>query len=138
MNQPRTANQIVAMLANMQKFGELDETGNPSSPAEGTDDSHACLMNMIDMARASLAATPQDERPIVWVEVDNGRVNNVVADRPCRVVVTDLDLEAADDDDDYFVEHAGNELFLYKSFCVADVDPETAISLFEKAEMARA
>jgi hypothetical protein len=76
-----------------------------------------------------------NDTPIIWVEMDNGRVNNVVADRPCRVVVTEEDLEGADDDS-ILIDNNGNELFLYKSQTEAEVNPERVAELFDKAQKA--
>ncbi len=125
MSTPLSAIHIVSMLAALKS--------NPV-PVESA---HARLMEFIDQASAALDAAPQDDTPIVWVEMNDGRVNNVVADRPCQLVVTETDLEGVDEDDP-LIEHGGNDLFLYKSLPAAEVDPETVIALLEKAEMAMA
>ncbi|MHB8409567.1 MAG: hypothetical protein ACYDHY_15995 [Acidiferrobacterales bacterium] len=38
-------------VADMTKWGEMEEDGNLFQPSEGTDDSHICLMLRIDEAR---------------------------------------------------------------------------------------
>lgn len=49
----RAANavQFVQRVAGLLKFGEPDEDGEPFDPSDGVDDSHCCLMDLIDEAR---------------------------------------------------------------------------------------
>lgn len=42
---------FVNSIAMMKKWGESDEEGNPFSPSGGLDDSHECLMDIIEDAR---------------------------------------------------------------------------------------
>lgn len=42
---------FVRKVAELKKWGELDEEGNPFEPSDGGDDSHSCLMGLIDEAR---------------------------------------------------------------------------------------
>ncbi|MFC1337424.1 MAG: hypothetical protein G8D89_16330 [gamma proteobacterium symbiont of Clathrolucina costata] len=38
-------------VAGLKQWGEPDEEGNPFEPSDGVDDSHSCLMDLIDEAR---------------------------------------------------------------------------------------
>ncbi len=43
---------FVRKVAALMKWGEPDEEGDPFEPDDGVDDSHTCLMDLIDEARA--------------------------------------------------------------------------------------
>lgn len=43
---------IVTRIAALKKWGEKDEQGHPYQPSDGYEDSHLCLMNLIDNARS--------------------------------------------------------------------------------------
>lgn len=49
--------EFVAKVANYKKWGEPDEDndGEPFEPSDGLDDSHSCLMDLIDEAREIMA-----------------------------------------------------------------------------------
>lgn len=42
---------FVRKVAELKKWGELDEEGEPFEPSDGVEDSHDCLMDLIDEAR---------------------------------------------------------------------------------------
>lgn len=42
---------FVKRIASLKKWGEPDENGNSFEPSDGLDDSHSCLMELIDEAR---------------------------------------------------------------------------------------
>lgn len=42
---------FVKRIASLKKWGEPDENGNSFEPSDGLDDSHSCLMDLIDEAR---------------------------------------------------------------------------------------
>lgn len=58
----------------------------------------------------------------VWVDCDNGRVNDVLASVPCEVLVTELDLEGADGDS-VIAEIDGAERSVYSCFGAVMADP---------------
>lgn len=51
---------FVEKVARLKKWGEPDEIGDPFEPSDGVDDSHSCLMGLIDEARAILAPEEVD------------------------------------------------------------------------------
>lgn len=48
---------FVERVSHLKKWGEPDEEGQPFEPSDRVDDSHSCLMDLIDEARGLLAAT---------------------------------------------------------------------------------
>jgi hypothetical protein len=47
----QAAIRFVSKVANLKKRGEPDKEGKPFEPSDGIDDSHSCLMDLIDDAR---------------------------------------------------------------------------------------
>lgn len=58
----------------------------------------------------------------VWVDCDNGRVNDITATVPCQVLVTELDLEGMNDDD-VSANIEGTQRFVYSCFGQVLADP---------------
>jgi len=58
----------VKRIASLKKWGEPDENGKPFEPSDGLDDSHSCLMDLIDEARViSTHASKDVPDPMVKV-----------------------------------------------------------------------
>lgn len=55
MPQTTAADTFVERVAALKKWGEPDEDGEPFEPSDGVDDSHSCLMDLIDEARGIAA-----------------------------------------------------------------------------------
>lgn len=59
---------FVKHIASLKKWGEPDENGKPFEPSDGLDDSHSCLMDLIDEARViSTHASKDVPDPMVKV-----------------------------------------------------------------------
>lgn len=59
---------FVKRIASLKKWGEPDENGKPFEPSDGLDDSHSCLMDLIDEARViSTHASKDVPDPMVKV-----------------------------------------------------------------------
>ena len=56
MPPPTAADAFVERVAALKKWDEPDEDGEPFEPSDGLDDSHSCLMDLIDEARVIAAA----------------------------------------------------------------------------------
>ena len=56
MPQITAADTFVERVAALKKWDEPDEDGEPFEPSDGLDDSHSCLMDLIDEARVIAAA----------------------------------------------------------------------------------
>ena len=56
MPPPTAADAFVERVAALKKWDEPDEDGEPFEPSDGLDDSHSCLMDLIDEARGIAAA----------------------------------------------------------------------------------
>jgi hypothetical protein len=54
---------FVEKVSCLKKWGEMDDEGQPFEPSDGVDDSHSCLMDLIDEARGLLACQPQPIEP---------------------------------------------------------------------------
>lgn len=51
---------VLEKIATLKKWGEADENGEPFEPSDGADDSHECLMDLIDEAREILGIQSQE------------------------------------------------------------------------------
>lgn len=51
--------QFVEQIAKLQKWGDGKDENEMNDPSDGTEDSHACLMDLIDQARDILAEKTQ-------------------------------------------------------------------------------
>lgn len=58
-NRQEKALAVLEKIAAFKKWGEPNDDGEPFEPSDGVDDSHVCLMDLIDEARAIVGEQPK-------------------------------------------------------------------------------